>query len=194
MKIGVDCDDVLAVFVSNLAEELYTRFGLDFSKEKLTPSFSYLDELLGDNAYVLSELLTDSNYILGMNVVEGVRKGIEELVFSGNELYVITARVVTPYLYTVTWLENNFGKVFSEVFYSGERKIGRCSKGEIAKLLELDLHIDDNSEHIENVSSFGIQTVVFGDYHWNQEVKGGSLIKRANSWPELVDYVKSLEE
>ena len=187
MKIGLDCDDVLANFTLDLASAYNRRYGTSYNPEDFVPDFSHFERLLGlPGIRNLWELFQDHSYNLSMKPVKGAVAGVKELVSLGAELLVVTNRVKTSPQITQQWLEQNFGPVFSDVLYGGNGS----SKGEICRQKEISLFVDDLPQNVYNLRDHGIKTLVL-DYHWNREVEESHFIKRILDWEELVQEVKA---
>ncbi len=186
MKLALDCDDVLADYIGTLAEAYNGRFGTAYCTEQFRPDLEALDTILGEEGMRnLFLLFNDEGYVLGLPPVKGAVEGVRELTSVGLDLYVITSRVSTPPEWTQQWLTEQFGPVFSGVFYGGMVN-GRISKGELCRQYEIALCVEDHPGNAYGLREQGIRTLLL-DYPWNQDVPEGPLIKRVKDWKEIVE-------
>ena len=188
MKIGLDCDDVLANFTLDLAEVYNQRYGTQYRREDFAPDFDCFERLLGKVGILnLLELFHDLEYNLALKPVTGAVAGVAELVSLGAELYVVTNRGITSNQITQQWLEQNFGTVFSDILHGGNGS----SKGQICRQKEIELFVDDLPSNVYNIRDQGIRTLVL-DYHWNRDVLESSLVKRVLNWDEIVQQARMM--
>ena len=194
MKLGLDCDDVLADFVEGLPAVYNQRYGTSYSVRDFSPDFVHLQQVLGEQGYKnLEEMFLDELYVLEISPVPGAVEGVAALQNSGVELYVITNRVVAKNMdvnrkLTEKWLGKHFAGAFMEVIYA--KATGR-KKGEICRERDITLLVDDSFPNVLSVNEVGIPALLY-DRHWNKEVPEGALVKRVKDWGEVVREVEKI--
>ncbi len=193
MRIVFDCDDVLADFTGRLGAAYNKMYGTHYNPEEFGPHPSQWQELLGpEGIRRMYVLFNNGEYARNMKPIPGSVETIQQLHAAGDELFVATSRNGLPLDVTPHWLEQNYGKVFREVFYS--RLLpddGRPTKGEIAKRLEADLSVDDLLPHIIDITSHGIPCLLY-DQRWNRDYNGNGLVTRVQGHEGIREYVEKL--
>ncbi len=188
MKIGLDCDDVLADFETSLVSIYNQRHETFYKPGDLTPDHHYWKELGEEITSNIWDIVQPPEFSSKLKPINGSIQGVSTLVNCGAELYIITNRTITPNEITLNWLERNYGNVFSDIKYgSNDCFNGRPPKGEICKELKLDFFVEDIIKNAKSIENVGIQTLLL-DKKWNQEFENTELIKKVYSWKDIVDY------
>jgi 5'(3')-deoxyribonucleotidase len=191
MKIGLDCDDVLADFAGHLVRKYNQLYGTNYSVSEITPDPKRWIELFGqEESRKVWDIIWTPGFNISLPLVEGSASGVEELVRDEHELFVVTYRREFNHELTWKYLNDNFGQVFDELFCLVRRGGGHIyTKGQLCKMKGIDVMVEDLSENVVELVDRGIMTLVL-DRSWNCDIAEGPLVKRVHSWPEIVDYVK----
>lgn len=186
MRIGIDLDDTLAnfseVFIEyaivynkkikkDISETLYdsTSFILNWSIEERETFFKlYIEDIAGS-----------------LKTFDNAKEIIQKLKVDGHEIYIISARNTklykSPYSLTSFWLKNK-GIPFDKLIVDTIEKKQECIDNNI------DIYVDDNIEIAEDISKYGIKTILMtNNLNFNKETK----IKRAQDWNSLYEMIKS---
>src|SRR3989338_6654263 len=183
MKIGFDCDDILADYTLTLARDYNQQFGTAYRPEDITPLIGQWKMRFGSEMErQLWEITLRDEFCLSLPPVSGAVEWISRVRSLGHELYLVTGREKSPPEMTLRWLQSLFGNAFTKVLYSNS--ITGLTKGQIARQLGLDAFVDDIPYHILAVRDAGIPVIVL-DYEWNKEVPEGDHLVRVGSWPEI---------
>ena len=193
MRLGIDIDGTIAN-TQDVIIDLYNReFG---SNVQLTDVAQYpLEKLL----VVLENSLSDSNYShysdcpafrkIELAIYENVKpfpyatECLRKLATQHN-IYFLSARMEKDIQLQVTkdWLTKH-----GFPFNGNNLYIGVNNKGRFAKFLELDLMIEDEPVHLDNLHSAGIPIVAF-DASYNRDYSNQHY--RILSWKECYEQLK----
>jgi len=181
MRLGFDCDDVLADFEPALVRWYNENFQPNLAPGDLTPNHLIWENIVGlEKSKKIWELFANPDFALSLLPVEGAQEGVQTLYQKGAELYVITSRSVTPDERTTEWLKRYFPGMIKEVLYgSSYGALGRKTKGELCLDKKLNLFVDDLPRHLRDVNVVGIPGLLY-TRKWNEEFQETELIKRVN--------------
>ena len=192
MKISIDCDDVISDTVPitlNLINKLYNK---NIPLEEFDPIWQNWEKTLGKRTRKeLIKHFFNYDFLYSIPVLPGAIEGVKALKELGVEIYVITSRDEKSPA-TRDWVNKHFKNLINDVIFikykDGKQQI--C-KGELCKLNNIDLHIEDNPIHVDEVKSYNIKTLVFNQ-HWNKDYPNSKLVKRAKDWQDVVRIVKEM--
>jgi 5'(3')-deoxyribonucleotidase len=192
VNIAIDCDDVLADYVTALAQEYNQRHGTNYTPGKITPVAGMWKEWHGEEMVGrLWDITRDREFNESLVPISGSQEGIAQLIAQGAEMYIVTSRV-SESDQTLQWLQKHYGNVFQDIFYaSSARRNGRLPKGEICQQHDLGIAVDDHPSNAFNLRDNGIRTLLF-DHEWNWGVSECNLLQRVRSWEEIVAVIKSV--
>jgi hypothetical protein len=107
-----------------------------------------------------------------------------------RDLIVITGRDEIVESFTRAWTQEHFKGIFQAVhftaFYSLTGK--KRSKAEVALASGAGYHIDDHLETAQEVAHAGMESILFGNYPWNQADELPAGVTRCNDWPAVLEY------
>jgi len=193
--IAVDIDDTLADLATQVVKYVNKTWGHNIKNEEydeywsdMYPEFDFEEKLL--IAYAIFE---------APEVYPKLKKllNAHEVLLELKKKYKIvalTSRVKEIHAVTKTWLEENLPGAIEEIHYSGaydddkSEATQHLTKGEIAKKLGVDYLIDDQPKHINLAAEQGIKALMFGDYHWNRDVKLHPDVVRVKDWLEVQKF------
>lgn len=172
MKVGIDFDNTIV----NTKEvtKLFLDKYLPGNKYKSYHDLSYEEELkfFMANFKEITENLT---------VLPGVKKALKYFKDNNIETYLITARgsdypeIIKP---TKEYLKKHDLK-FDKVIFSA------LLKGDICFKEKINIMIDDSYPVIENVNSYGIKTIKFGEKSNKHEV---------NNWEDIIKIIDKMKQ
>lgn len=113
----------------------------------------------------------------------------------GYSIVAVTSRAHTLRSYTVRLLETFFPGVFDAVVFGNNHALQgiKKTKGELCEELHCDYLIDDMVLHCNDVASYGVRAMLFGNYSWNSPSNEGlaaldKSVIRVGGWSEVVDW------
>ena len=179
MRIGIDIDDTITDSWPSVMEIMCRDFNRDVNEvisskliyEKIT-GLSF-DDYLKYSSHVFPVVLKNAK--LKDNVIDVLNK----LIVS-NEIYFITARLDACYGDAYKFSKDFLDR--SGVPYTGIIANTR-EKGIVCKNLGIDLFIDDSKRNCEDVSSYGIPVIMFGNY-FNSDC---NKFHKIYNWNELLE-------
>lgn len=139
-----------------------------------------------------------TNYFKTIAVVPGALEGLASLKAKGYNLVVVTSRQTVIERETRDWLHHNFPEgTFSGVEFGNHwgRDGAKRSKGDICRQIGASAIIDDSLTYTSEVSSVGIQALLFdldGSYPWNKIHSLPSAVTRVTSWEMAVEKIGQL--
>ena len=170
MKIGIDIDNTL-VSTSESFDRLVKKYSIDFKKKYSDIFITWTEE---ERDIIFKKYLRE--ILINAEFKDGAVKALKELSSLGNKLYIITARRNHYCLdieeATLKIIKDNDIKI--EEIYFGQNK-----KSDVAKMLNLDLMIDDDIKVYDNMIKEGIDCILFGD--------------KIKTWKEVLEYINRKE-
>lgn len=184
MIIGIDIDDTIAKTNISLLEEAF-----EYDKEhcggkgfKNKDAYSLREMFYWDDEDVLNFMtyVRDGNLFTEISPIKDSVLYVNKLHDEGNKIYFITRRKNTAHMLKVTmkWLDK-YGFKYHKLI------MGMSEKGEVCKTENVDLFIDNDIRHVNEVLNQGIDAILMAD-DYNQDVKD---VKRVTSWKEAYDYI-----
>lgn len=184
MRIGVDIDDT----ITDLQDDLFKE-ALDYDKTLRAKGVIYPERHYIGQRFDWNE--EEKEYYLGpirwkvMNnakIRDGVIETLTELKKEGHEIIFITARsdryCSDPYNATYNWLISNnipFDKLI----------ISALDKGEICKIENIDVFIDDQEKNCKLVNAKGTKVIYFDILH--KEINSDFTV--AYSWYDILNKI-----
>jgi len=107
---------------------------------------------------------------------------LNKLYREGYEIYFISRRKEDEDIDILELTKNDLKK---KGFKFTDCIINCSKKGSICKELGIDLFLDDSVEQVEDVSSYGIKTILVGTWY-NKNYKG----LRLDRYQDIYDYIK----
>lgn len=185
LKIVVDCDDVLLPTTNFLVDTYNTLYGTAVLVENAHSSNN--QEWQTDRQEVirrLNEIQRSKEFGLikpTKDAIDVIKRQSEK-----HQLYLVTARPDAVDAVTNRMIGTYFAGLFSEVHHIGPGRL----KGDLCRLLQANVLIDDNIKHIADANQCGIEkTIWFGDYAW-QVSAGSHDLDRCNNWNEVENAIE----
>ncbi|MCL5018254.1 MAG: hypothetical protein M1416_00595 [Candidatus Pacearchaeota archaeon] len=189
-KIGVDLHDTIVDFIGNFIlynnenfERKITR--ADFIKY----SFDYVLQKPLEEVIQIVDSFYQSEYFKHIPPIEDAFSALS-LLKEKSDIYLITSCPDFLKKDTELLLEENFPRIFSDVFYSynhySKRKNCGKTKTELCRENGILLMIDDTLEYCTQCAKGGIDTFLFGDYPWNKSENLNPKINRTKTWKKVL--------
>lgn len=190
--IAVDVDDVLAVQAAQVIAYSNRVWGTSLSIDDYT---EHWEKLWGVDVHevekrsiVYHESGEIGRFLHYHDAVPVLRKLKET-----HKLIVLTARKSIVKDETLHWIDEHFNDIFDEVHFAGfydqiDKNRFLHTKAELAKSLGADYLIDDQLKHCLATASVGIETILFGNYPWNQHDSLPKRVTRCHAWSDVERY------
>ena len=186
-RIAVDMDEVLFPMLSRL--DLHYKKKFNKCPPSYYPKKYNYSEYFGMNMEESKEFVKGfyySNTAYTTQPLPGAVNAMRKLK-DKNKLVVLTGRQIYPQSKNVTYylLQKHFPDVFDCVLFSNSFSMwgDETPKSEMCNLYDLNLLIDDSVENCKDCSSNGIESIVFGDYKWNNECEN---FRQIESWNDEI--------
>ncbi len=185
MKIAVDCDEVLAEFVSSFAAFHNEHYGTSLRREDFH-TFDF-KEIIGitdkEEDKRFSEFYT-SAYFFGMQPIHGSAETLGKLKKRGMSLSLVTARPLEILEATRIWADSHFKDIFSSILFSSDiYRNNSGTKAQICKEIGAEIMIDDSPKYSMEVSMNGTRVLLY-DAPWNRNHQQEN-VTRVNSWKDI---------
>ena len=186
MIIGIDIDDTIAKTNISLIEEAF-QFDKEFCNGKgfkNKDAYSLRELFYWDDEDVLKFMtyVRESNLFTEIIPIKDSVFYINKLYDEGYKIYFITRRKNTANMLKITmkWLEKHGFKYHKLL-------MGCSEKGEICIKEKVNLFIDNDIKHVNDVLSLGINVILKAD-SYNDKC---GILTRLDSWEEIYNYIKS---
>lgn len=189
MRIGIDIDGVLVDFNSAFLKYFNQKHGTTYSAEDIT--HHEYKRVLRTPAEQIQQTLQEMDKTLTPFLLpdQHARAGIAKL-SKQHKLTVITSRPARIYTQTVTWLNQQFGNVFSECINTGQSlpsgevllKSAACRQNKI------DYMIEDELPNSLDCATNNINVLLL-DRPWNRYDTLHEKVQRVQSWNEIVSIL-----
>ena len=186
MVIGIDMDDTICS-----TNELIIEVADQYDKEVLggtgvkDESAYEFSEMMGWPEGMKGQFFADRlEYIMSHSPIkDDAKEVINRLHDEGYKIVIISFRkdkyLKDPYKLTENWLKEN-GVHYDKLYVNTGTKTDECIENNVT------LFIDDKESHCEDVSSAGIDVLLFTNAYNHDETR----FDRVNSWTEVYDYIK----
>lgn len=184
LVIAVDVDEVLMPHFEELIDWYNARFGAKLTKQDNHPvdlSNWGVDSLAAALERVHEFYL--SGQFRQTKPFPAAVVALKKLAES-YDIIVVTARDTPLEQLTHDWLADHFEKIFNAVHFTRQYSLEGKSrlKSEVLKEQSVDYFIDDSLDNIIDAASAGIESLLFGDYAWNQAKKLPYGVTRCRDW------------
>lgn len=190
MIIGIDIDEILADWVSRVAESHNQKYGTSLKKADFH-SYKFWEVWGGTREEAIEKIYSFmEEHIEKVSPVTGSIEAIRTLKNGGHELHVITGRRNEFINQTKRWLDQHFPEIFTGVYFTNHYTNNGVSlrKIDICKEMGIEVLIEDDVVHALDVAQDGVQVLLM-DYPWNQGISHTNL-KRVFSWEEILEIIK----
>ncbi len=186
MVIGIDMDDTICSTNELIIEvaDKYDKEVLGGSGVKDINAYEFT-EMMGWEKEMKGKFFADRlEYIMdNAPIKEGAREVINRLHDNGWKILIISFRkdkyLSDPFKLTKDWLDRN-DIHYDKIFVNTGTKTDECIENKV------NLFIDDKESHCEDVSSAGIDVLLFTNAYNHEEKR----FKRVDNWYQVEDYIK----
>jgi len=193
MYFGFDLDEVVVDLTKEIEEYLLVTYGIKWPVDCFV-KYDFVDcefsENENDNLQIRNELISLVNnpeFQFTAKPVIGAREALQAMKKAGHKIYFITCRPKQNQPLTFRWLRQN-GIPFDGLYVLGNS----ADKGRYAKLLKLDMYVDDLERHLESmwiVKNRWRKGLLLLDKPWNGAYIDGSKFTRVKNWQEILRHV-----
>ena len=189
MKIGIDLDEVILDYLSEIIKFYNTKNNKSIKKEQFN-SYNFWEVWGGtrEEAIQICDNFHNSEDFHNFKSIPGALDALN-ILNKGNEIFIITSRSLLWKEKTEKWIKDNINfsspTIFSSDIYSkqGKTKLNICKEFNIPILLE------DNANYSLECANAGIKVILF-DKPWNKRAEHPNII-RVNNW---YDAMHSIEQ
>ena len=188
--IAVDVDEVLFPFAEEFIRSHNTKHGtkLEISQFTIYDFDGVLGLSVPETVKRVFDFIyeTESMHIIPtQDTIDSVAELSEKF-----ELVVVTARDPRFERLTTDWLEEHFPGHFRGIQMVGYAPIMEkpVTKAEVCSKMGAIALVDDSLSHLVDITEYGVNGVLFGDYPWNRSDNLPSGVVRKNNWPSVLDY------
>lgn len=195
--VSVDIDDVIADSTEGLRQVVNARTGHSLTKEQYKVRGEYwgyyeavwkqagIGHLIDFEA-LNGEMVEDQSHVKEMDQAHVVLSVLK----SRYDFILITSRDESWKQATLAWLEERFSGIFNGLYFTGSRHTDSYkNKGQLCAELGVSIHIDDNVQHCESVVAQGIETILFGEYGWHDNIPDGLV--HCKTWSDVQKHLKN---
>lgn len=181
-RIAIDMDEVLFPMIKPLSKHYSSKYKRAIPA-KLPKNYNYSQYF--NITEMESKLLVESFYYSEHANVKPLQHSVDAMKALADEnlLYVVTGRQTYNQCISVTHdlLNEYFNGIFDDVYFTNSYSLygPEIPKSEICKKLAIDVFVDDsvyNCIECEKISN--INSVVFGEYPWNED----TTLTKIKSW------------
>ena len=186
MVIGIDMDDTICSTNELIIEvaDKYDKEVLGGTGIKDINAYEFT-EMMGWEKDMKGKFFADRlEYIMdNAPIKEGAREVINRLHDNGWKGLIISFRkdkyLSNPFKLTKDWLDRN-DVHYDKIFVNTGTKTDECIENNVT------LFVDDKESHCEDVSSTGIDVLLFTNAYNHDEKR----FKRVDNWYQIEDYIK----
>lgn len=171
LRVGLDCDEVLAMCNAPALERLNDEIGSSYTIYDVD-GWAASDEKLEER----NKYFSDEEFVANQPVVEGARSFVTSLIDRGCEIFVITAVPGNVTKARHEWLTRNFPEVPDENIIFGKRK----------DIMNVDVLVDDAAH---NILSSNAPFPILLRKPWNKNVTGCLAANNFEDVLALIDMI-----
>ena len=185
--LAIDCDEVISETTDSFIDFCNAETNYKFSRS-MFKTYNH-EKDLGISSSEVSKLYIDfynSKYLISSSQVEGAKKALE-ILSKDNELILVTARHESVRKQTQEWLDKNFPKLFSNMYFSKNdySDFGTMTKSEICEDIGASMLIDDHYGYLKDCNAD--MDLFLLNKPWNEKLEIGSKVSRVDSWGEVLN-------
>lgn len=193
--IAVDIDDVLAANAEAFVKFSNDRWGTHLTVDDFTENWAEMWQVEHDEWIARRHAVIDSKLHTSYRFFEEARPVLKELK-KRYKLIVVSARSKQISKDTTDWIGRNFADIFTEIHYAKiwddmDRPIHekiKLTKKDILQQVGADYLIDDQLKHCTAAAEAGIESLLFGDYAWNQAKRLPARVTRIKDWQSVLEF------
>lgn len=194
MNIGIDIDDVLAEFASEILPFYNKKYGTSLSIDDIyTYDLSKIFHI--DRQRVVERVYEfykskEFEHILPSKGAQDVLKVLKKQ----HTLFVITSRPDFITKITGNWINHYFPHTIEKILHSNQFSIESekmIKKSQLCKQHNISVLIEDAPEYAKDAAENGISVILL-DKPWNRTVKNSPFIRRALQWNSIPKMISEI--
>ncbi|CAN5131216.1 hypothetical protein BH09PAT3_BH09PAT3_6230 [soil metagenome] len=191
--IAVDIDDVLAISAAGWVAYSNQKWGTNLTPEDYDEDWPKMWKVdLAEGQERAKHIHTTSGIVTAFEHDQTARKVLDHL-SERFELVITTSRHKLLNHETLTWIDQHFNGVFTNIhfagiFDSGHKDPINMTKADLIESVNADYLIDDQPKHCFAVAKRGKQAILFGEYTWNKDVEVVPGVTRCLDWAAVQEY------
>jgi 5'(3')-deoxyribonucleotidase len=193
--IAVDLDDVLSANVEGFIKYSNKRWGTHLTIDDYEENWAKVWQLDHEETNRRAEDFHKSGVVRHYNHYQEAEAVLESLA-KRYKLVIVTSRRTSISTETKDWISHFFPNIFSQIYFSGiyERGLNKkfsaiqATKANLVQKIGADYLIDDQPKHCFAAAEVGVESVLFGEYPWNRDVKLVKGVARCKDWPAVQEY------
>ncbi len=187
--IAVDFDDVVIETMIPFLKHYNDKYGVLVGPEHVYNPHSPAWDVDFREVVTRAEYFHSTDQKENAQFIPTADKALTQLAKT-SELHIITGRPETIAGITREIINKYFPDIFTSVNFTGIFATTSITKSSICKQLGVTLFIDDHLGHAKDVASHGIDTLLFGDYPWNQTDDAlPEHVRRVSGWDEVLSII-----
>jgi uncharacterized HAD superfamily protein len=190
--IAIDIDDVIADQAEAFIAYSNEKFKLSYTVDDYTEHWMELWNVDLDEVERRAREYHSSGIFLAFNHKPSALPVLKRLK-TRYDLVLVTSRRAQVQEETLEWVNEHFPDIFTDVIFAGfydklDKGRWHLTKADICKEIDAQFLIDDQLKHCIGAAEAGIQTILFGDYPWNQLGELPKNVSRCKDWDEVEKY------
>lgn len=194
--IAVDIDEVLGEYAVEFVKFSNERWGTTLTVDNYTEHWSDMWQISHEETMERAKDI----YTPGvgpynrLNRIIGADEALKELK-EKFDIILVTSRPLSTESETRAWLEQHYSGIASDIYFAGiyDSDITNLTflktKADVFSQINPVFVIDDQPKHCRAAAELEIDTILFGDYPWNQDVDDSTFITRCHNWQEVLDHI-----
>lgn len=192
--IAIDIDDVLSDFASGFVKFCNERWGTHLTINDYDENWTKIWNVDEEEARRRADEVQTGDLYRDLPHSDMAAQILAEL-SERFHLIVITSRRRPTREDTLAWMAKHYPMIDASMvnfagFWDGAFTQESCkmTKADIATSLNVSYLIDDQLKHCISAAEAGIESIIFGDYPWNQIDEMPSSMTRCANWLEVSEY------
>lgn len=191
--IAVDIDDVLAANAKGFIEFSNKKWGTTLTVDDYDEHWMQIWNVDLEETKARAEVFHTSRIIREYEHFAEAQEILEYLART-YQLHIVTARRLMMQADTKQWINTYFPNVFSGIHHAGiwDKTIDHTTihntKADVCQEIGASYLIDDQLKHCRGAAELGIQSLLYGDYRWNQADSLPPRITRVKDWQAIKEY------
>lgn len=193
--IAIDIDDVLAANAEGFVEFSNQKWGTRLHPDDYNDHWAKLWDVDNNTALERADMLANKGFFGKLQHFDEATYVLKKLK-TRYRLIIVTARRISAEQDTREWIDRYFPDIFEEIHFAGiwdemTAHAHQTGKGGFVKNLDADYLIDDQTKHCISAAELGVQSILYGNYTWNQADQLPPGVTRLVSWAEIGEYFEA---
>lgn len=191
--IAIDIDDVLSANAEAFTAFSNQRFGTSL---QATDYDEHWARMWGVDMAETERRAVEfhaSGVVAEYSRKDNAREVLQEL-SSRYKLIVVTSRRRSIESHTRAWIAEQYPDIFDDILFAGiydeglKKEHFQMTKSDLFTSSAVSFVIDDQLKHCLAAVELGIETILFGNYSWNQADELPALLTRCENWLAVGEY------